>query len=362
MRRTILLLAVTLAALTAGSRSASAQVSGTPAAADSLSVALRAVGLGSDGVDFNGKYVRGNTTVAATDTIDGPLVVLTGTANIFGTVQGSVYSLWGDVVVHEGAQVNGGATAYRGRVILDGGRVNGAMTAWSARSPVAVADAVPMTRGRALQLAGGWTAMLIIIGILVLVIAATNMEATARILEQDFGRAFFLGVVGELGFLPLLLIATIALAITIVGVLLIPFVLVAAPIALAGMVTLGWLALALTMGRAVTRARAEGTSRAEALKALVFGVLLLMTPWIIAAALQGAGTAAAIARIVAIGIGWVGATAGLGASLLSRAGAGRRQPAERPMPPMQGWQTPTPVAGVAAARRPIPARPGATPQ
>jgi hypothetical protein len=362
MRRTILFFAVTLAAFTADSRSASAQVSGTPATTDSLSIALRAVGLTNDGVDFNGRYVRGNTTIAATDTIDGPLVVLTGTANIFGTVKGSVYSLWGDVVVHEGAQVNGGATAYRGRVILDGGRVNGAMTAWTARAPVAVADAAPMTRSRALQLSAGWTAMLVVIGILVLVIAATNMEATARILEHDFGRAFFLGVVGQLGFLPLLLLVTIALAITLVGVLLIPFLLVAAPIALAGMLTLGWLALALTTGRAVTRARADGSSRAEALKALVIGVVLLMAPWIVAAALQGSGTAAAIARIVAIGIAWVAATAGLGASLLSRAGAGRRQSAERPMPPMQGWQTPTPVAGVAAARRPIPARPGATPQ
>lgn len=362
MRRTIVLLAVTLLALTAAPRSGAAQVSGSVPTTDSVALAMREIGITQGVLDFNGKVVRGDHTVAATDTLAGPLVVIGGSAEVRGVVRGSVYALWGDVVVHEGANVLGGATAYRGRVILDGGRVRGALAAWSATVPAAVADAPPMTRGRALTLAGGWTAMLTVIGILVLVIAASNMEATARILEQEFGRAFFLGVVGQLGFLPVLLLATIALAITIVGALLIPFVLVAAPIALAGMLTLGWLALALTTGRALTRVRAEGASRAEALRALVFGVVLLMSPWFIAAALQGTGTAAVVARIVAVTVAWVAASAGLGAALLSRAGVGKRTPAERPQPPLQGWQTPTPVAGVAAARRPIPARPGATPQ
>jgi hypothetical protein len=147
-----------------------------------------------------------------------------------------------------------------------------------------------------------------------------------------------------------------------VGILLVPFLLVAAPIAFAGVVTLGWLALALMVGRALTRTRHEGTSRAESVRALVIGIALLMIPWLLAALLQGAGLVALLARIVAIAITWVAMSAGLGAALLSRAGAGRRVAAERPQPPMQGWQTPTPVAGVAAARRPIPARPGATPQ
>ena len=219
-----------------------------------------------------------------------------------------------------------------------------------------------MTRGRALQLSAGWTAMMIVVGLLVLVPFAPNLEATARALEQDFGRAFFLGVVAQLGFIPALLLVCLALVATVIGTPLVPFALVAAPVALAGFVTLGWLALALATGRAILRSRHDGASRAQALRALTLGTLLLMVPWILAAALQGAGTIAIIGRVAAVGITWVAATAGLGGAVLSRGGAGRKVAVERVQPPLQGWQTPTPVAGVAAARRPIPARPGATPK
>jgi hypothetical protein len=333
---------------------------GTP---DSVTKALGAIGLTESGLELNGRYARGNTTIVAGDTVRGPLVVVGGTADVYGVIAGDVHSLWGDVVVHEGADVLGAASAYRGRVILDGGRIRGSMESWQRATGGAVAAvAAPVTRGRALTLSVGWTAMFVIIGIIVLVLLASNIEATARVLEKDFGRAFFVGVLGQLGFLPLLLLTCVALAVTIVGILLIPFALVAAPVALAGFVTLGWLALALVTGRALSGAHRDGASRNEALRALTLGVVLLMAPWIVAAALHGTGMAALVARVVALTIAWVALSAGLGASLLSRAGAARRKNADRPQPPMQGWQTPTPITGVAAARRPIPARPGATPQ
>lgn len=363
MRRYMTRLAVTLLALTALARSGSAQTTGDGVPADSVLTAMRAVGLTEDGVKLNGRYIRGDATIAAGDTVRGPLVVVGGTAEIHGVIAGDVHSFWGDIVLHRGADVAGRASAYRGRVILDGGRVRGAMESWQPARPAGPATpAVPMTRGRALALSAGWTAMFVVVGLMVLVLLAGNLESTAKVLEKDFGRAFFVGVIGQLGFLPLLLLTCVALAVTVVGILLIPFALVAGPIALVGLVMLGWLALALITGRALTSARADGASRGDALKGLTLGVILLMLPWIIAAALQGAGMLALVARIVAIAIAWVAMSAGLGAAILSRAGAGKRRDAERPPPPLQGWQTPTPVAGVAAARRPIPARPGATPQ
>lgn len=374
MRTILTRLAVALLATTAVGAPATAQ--GTAPAApqsaaplrqdtppDSVVDALRAFGLTADGLRLNGRFSRGTDTVAAGDTLRGPFVVLGGNAEVHGVVAGDVHSFWGDVVIHRGAEVAGRASAYRGRVILDGGIVRGSMESWQpARAPAPAAAVPPMSRGRALALSAAWTAMLVVIGIAVLVLLASNLESTARVLEQDFGRAFFVGVMGQLGFLPLLLLACVVLAITIVGVLLIPFALVAGPIALAGFLTLGWLALALVTGRALAGARRDGASRGETLRALVFGVVLLMLPWVLAAALQGTGLGALLGRLVALAVTWVAASAGLGAALLSRAGAGERRPAERPQAPLQGWQTPTPVAGVAAARRPIPARPGATPQ
>ena len=361
MRRSMVVLAAALLALAAAPGSAGAQLSTAAVPAESVTVALGALHVSEDSVRLNGRYVRGDVTIAAGDTVRGPLVVIGGTAEILGVVAGDVHTLWGDVVVRQGGAVAGSATAYRGTVTIDGGQVRGSMGSWQ-RAAVAATATAPMSRARMLAVTGGWAAVLVVVGLLVLVLLAPNLERTARVLEEDFGRAFFVGVLGQFGFLPLLLLACVALAVTVVGILLIPFVLVAAPIALAGIITLGWLALALMAGRALTKARHEGTSRAEALRALVIGVGMLMTPWLLAAALQGTGMPALLARIVAVAIAWVAVSAGLGAALLSRAGGDRRASAERPQPPMQGWQTPTPVAGVAAARRPIPARPGATPQ
>jgi hypothetical protein len=336
-----------------------AQTSAAATAPDSVAAALRAFSLTEEGVEMNGRFVRGAALVVAGDTVQGPLVALGGDADVRGVVRGNVYAIFGDVIVRDGADVRGAANAWRGRVVVEGGRVRGGLRAW----PIAAARPAtpPMSRARALQLSVGWTGMLIIVGLLVLVVAAPNLEATARVVEQNFGRAFLAGVAGQLAFLPLLLLVVAALTVTVVGILLVPFALVVAPIALAGLVTLGWSAMALVTGRALRKSSA-GSPRAVLIATLGPGIALLMVPWIAAAALQGAGTLAVVAQIAAFAITWVAVTAGLGGALLSRAGTARAKRADATPSGPSSWQTPTPVAGVAAARRPVPARPNAAPR
>jgi hypothetical protein len=344
-----------IAALAFAPALAAAQVS-QAALDDSTRTALRAVGLDADGLQFRGFYeVNKTATIGVGDTVRGPLVVLRGDAVVRGTVLGNVTAIFGNVTIGEGADVHGSALAYRGRVVVEGGRVRGAIGA----RPVAAAaapPAPPMSRQQAITLAAGWAAMVLVVGLLALVVAGRQLDETARYLEQDFAKAFFVGVAAELGFLPLVLLAVVALTVTLLGILLIPFVLVAAPVALAGAITLGWLAAALLMGRAVFRAGA-GNDRAAMLRALVPGALLLFAPWFVAAGLQSAGPAAVVARAAAFAIAWVAASAGLGAVVLTR--ASRRRPAPQPAA-AGGWQTPTPIGGIAAARRPVPARPEPT--
>lgn len=340
--------------LAIGPAVASAQVSAA-ALDDSTRHALGALGLSADGLKFRADVTYDDTAhVAAGDTIHGPVIVIRGDADIRGTVFGNVTALFGDVIVHDGADVHGSASAWRGRVVVEGGRVRGAI---GARSATAAAEAAPpRTRAEALALAAGWAAMLLVVGLLALVVSGRQLDETVRALERDFAKAFAIGVAAELGFLPLLLLAVAALTVTLVGILLIPFVLVAAPIALIGAVTLGWLAVALMVGRAVFRS-ASSNDRGDLLRALVPGALLLFAPWLVAALLQESGNAAVIARAAAFAIVWVAATAGFGAVILARA---TRRAAARPAAATAGWQTPTPIAGVAAARRPVPARPETT--
>ncbi|HPV74947.1 MAG TPA: hypothetical protein PLX31_08620, partial [Gemmatimonadaceae bacterium] len=66
-------------------------------------------------------------------------------------------------------------------------------------------------------------------------------------------------------------------------------------------------------------------------------------------------------RIVALLVTYVAVTAGFGAALLSRGGSRRDAAvAQAPAPAMDAasWQTPTPVTGVVAARRPVAAAKG----
>lgn len=349
------------ALLVAAQPEVKAQVSAAAMPSDSVAAALRAFALTEDGVEINGRLVRGSALVPAGDTVRGPLVALNGDADVRGVVLGNVYAIFGDVIIRDGADVQGGVSAWRGRVTVEGGRVRGAMRAWPTAATRAAA--APMTRARALQLSVGWTGMLIIVGLLVLILAAPNLEATARVVEQNFGRAFLAGVAGQLAFLPLLLLVVASLTVTIVGVLLVPFALVVAPVALAGLITLGWCAMALVTGRALRRSTA-GSPRAVLIATLGPGIALLMVPWIGAAALQGSGAIALFAQITAFAVTWVAVTAGLGGALLSRAGTARAKPAAAATPSggVSSWQTPTPVAGVAAARRPVPARPDVTPR
>jgi hypothetical protein len=331
-----------------------AQVSAAAVPQDSVSVALRAFSLSEEGVALNGRLSRGDDTVAAGDTVAGPLVVINGHAEVRGTVLGNVYAIFGNVTIRDGADVRGGVAAWRGQVIVDGGRVRGSLRAWPVPPPRP--ERAPISTARALFLVAGWTGMMVVVGLLVLMLATPNLTATARVVEAGFGRVFLAGVVGQLAFLPLCLLLVVTLAVTIVGILLIPFALVVAPIALAGLVTLGWNALALVAGRALRKIPADA-SRGAILSAMGPGIVLLMLPWLLAAMLHGAGTAGFLARIVALAVTWVAATAGLGGALLSRAGTARPKRDAAPTGGPSSWQTPTPVAGVATARRPIPARP-----
>ena len=95
------------------------------------------------------------------------------------------------------------------------------------------------------------------------------------------------------------------------------------------------------------------------MKQLVIGIVLYLGMWVVAALFQWSPIVSGILRGIALAITYVAATAGFGAAILSRGGT-RRDVAE-PVPAatseQASWQTPTPITGVRAARRPTPAVP-----
>lgn len=300
-------------------------------------------------------FVRGSRNVPAGSTLTGPVGVAEGNLDVYGRVVGDAVVLGGDIVVHEGGEITGDAMAVNGHVRVAGGRVDGdtrSLNGFAARMGTPAA-APPMTTLDAVKLVVGWFAILFIIGVGVMMFAETNLDGVVLALERGFGRAFWFGVLGQLAILPVLLLLVVGLALTILGVLLVPFAIVAYVIAVAGVVTLGFLAVARLTGGALMRPHAA-TPRAMTLAALFAGLLLYLALWMGAALLTWSPVAGSVLRGVAIAVSWVAATLGFGAALASRAGT-QRPGAARPAPRATddlAWMTPTPVTGVAAARRP----------
>lgn len=307
----------------------------------------------------------GERRIAQGERVTGSVATVDGDLHIFGEVDGDALALDGDVIVHSGGVVRGDALAVSGRVRLDGGTVLGELRSLSSLPPPVIARAAepsPAERTmRSLSVAFGWLVMLALLGMGVLVLAGSYLDGVAETLSTRFAQSFWAGLAGQLALLPALIVLSIALAVTLIGILLIPFAVVAFVLAVCGMLALGFLAVALVTGRALTRERGrdDAALRVARLRAMLIGLVLYLGLWILAAAFTWAPLAGMALRTIAVAVSWVAATIGFGATLLSRGGARRpRAAAAASAVDAMSWQTPTPVSGVVAARRPTPATRG----
>ena len=337
----------------------------TQGPAPKLDQALRRdIGRIARSVDLTGvppadSFALGGRTIPAGSTVQGTVAAANGPLEISGHVTGNAIALRGDVVVHKGGVVDGDAVSIGGHVRIDGGSVYGEMrslsdlTSGAAAAPVAP----PLTTWGAMKLVLAWFLVLATIGIGVMLFAEHNLDGVVTVLERHLARAFWVGLLAELGLVPVLIVGVVALAITLIGILLIPFAIVAYIIAVAGLLALGFLAVARFTGRAFFRADPAASARSVTLQAMFAGLVGYLGLWFVVAAFTWFPAAQPVMRAVALAVTWVALTAGLGATVLSRAGTQHERPRDTAITsggsePL-AWQTPTPVAGVSAARRPV---------
>ncbi|HET7632830.1 MAG TPA: polymer-forming cytoskeletal protein [Gemmatimonadaceae bacterium] len=305
-------------------------------------------------------FALGGRTVPANTTVTGPLAAANGAVDVSGRVNGNVVALNGDVIVHQGGRISGDAVSVGGRVRLEGGTVLGEMRSLSGlpgSTDATAARAPAATTWGSMKVVLGWFVVLLLIGVGVMTFAERNLDGVVAVLERHLARAFWMGLLAEVALVPVLILGVVLLCITVIGILLVPFAIVAYVVAAAGLVALGFLAVARFTGRGLFRVDPGAPVRAVNLRALLTGLALYLGVWFIVAALTWVPAAQPVLRAIALAVTWVALTAGLGATLLSRAGTQYERPRDSSMngtgaePP--SWQTPTPVAGVAAARRPV---------
>lgn len=302
----------------------------------------------------------GGRTIAADSTVSGPVVVAGGDLRVEGTINGSAVVVAGDLIVGAKGRITGDAVAAFGDV-LNSGAIGGTARALtgrfgaSMRSLLRGDDARAVAEQRSpIRFALGWFTVMMLIGFGVLIFASPYLDGVVDVLGHSFGRSLMAGLAGMIGALPLLLLACVALAITVIGVLLIPFAVVAIVLAAAGLMTLGFIAAARLTGDAFGGSNlSQLGARGRALRGVVVGLSLYMGLWLLAAWAKDITVVGIALRLASALVTFVAVAAGFGAALISRAGTRRDFAVRQTAPAVSdvGWQTPTPVAGVAAARR-----------
>jgi hypothetical protein len=302
--------------------------------------------------------------------------VLTGDVDVRGQVRGDVVSVFGDVTVRPGARVTGSVRSLFGRARATGAQVDGGVQSGARSADVAVAPPHPYDPWAAVRVTLAWFAVLAVLGLGLLAGGGTHLDAVAAALEAAPGRSVLAGVAGQLALAPVLVVLVAALTVTVIGILAVPLAVVALVLAAAGLLTLGFLAAAFVLGRWATSGRPgpagrprAAAARGASLRALTAGLGGFAVVWAVAALLGGGAAAGLLVRAAAVALTWIAVTAGFGAALRSRAGtrgergrtaggAARGNDDGRGGVPV--WQTPTPISGVVAARRPVAAGPRPT--
>jgi hypothetical protein len=298
-------------------------------------------------------------------TVEGPLTVS-------GVVDGDVAAVEGDVIILPGAVVHGNATAVGGEVHQGGGIVQGEIRSTSGKiGPVAhVMAHTPRTARHEFRLSLACLALMLIIGIGILTFASEPLDAAAQAVSDQFGRALGYGIIGALAVVPLLVVLLVAAILTLIGILFTPVIVVAYSLVVLGIILVGFFAVAETTGRAVYRRRQAMdplSERGAKLRAIVTGIAIYGGMWVIAAILGGLPVVGVVLHVLASAITTIIILVGCGAVLVSRRDARTvatiRAQTGAPASPVPDllWQTPTPVGGVAAARRPTPPPPTSGP-
>ncbi|HMH26190.1 MAG TPA: hypothetical protein VK542_06390, partial [Gemmatimonadaceae bacterium] len=246
----------------------------------------------------------GDLTIPAGTTTSGSVAAIRGDLNVYGNVDGAATAILGDVIVHEGGRVRGGAVALGGHVRNEGGSILGVIKDVGAthnRSTVSFGGRPRTTLG-SLAAAFLWLVVLLLVGTFVLFFLRDYFTRAVEVITNETGRSLLTGVLGGLASIPALVAIVVLMAITIIGVVFIPIGVAAFLIAISGIAILGFLAAAHVTGIAIAGKRNAETPAGQELQFLYTGIIAFSALWIIAAAFTWFPILGSILRMLAFSV------------------------------------------------------------
>lgn len=265
------------------------------------------------------QVVTGDLVIPAGTTTSGSVMAIRGNLDVYGSVDGAATAVAGDVIVHEGGRVRGGAVALMGHVRNEGGSILGVIKDVGTthnRSTVSFGGR-PRTTVGSLVSAVIWLVALLLIGTFVLFYMRDYFTRAVEVVTNETGRSLFTGVLAGVVTVPAVIALCIGLAITIIGVFLIPIGVGAFLVAVSGIAILGFLAVAHVAGIAISRKSKSETPAGEELQYLFTGILAFSALWIIAAAFTWFPILGSLLRMLAFSITFVAVATGFGAVILT---------------------------------------------
>src|SRR5205814_9154010 len=243
----------------------------------------------------------GDLTIPAGTSTSGSVMAIRGNLDVYGNVDGAATAVLGDVIVHDGGSIRGGAVALGGHVRNEGGSVLGVIKDVGAthnRSTVSFGGRPRTTLG-SLVSALLWLVVLLLVGTFVLFFMRDYFKRAVEVVTNETGRSLLTGVLGGLASIPALVALVVAMAITIVGIFFIPIGVAVFLIAVSGIAILGFLGVAQVAGIAIAGKREAETPAGQELQFLYTGVLAFSALWIVAAAFTWFPILGAILRMLA---------------------------------------------------------------
>ena len=265
------------------------------------------------------RVTTGDMSVPAGTTTSGSVMVIRGDLDVYGNVDGAATAVLGDVIVHEGGRVRGGAVALGGHVRNEGGSILGVIKDVGAthnRSTISFGGRPRTTIGSLIS-AFLWVFVMLLVGTFVLFYLRDYFKRAVEVVTNETGRSLLTGAIGGVASIPALIAIIVAFAITIVGVFLIPVGVAVFLIALSGVAILGFLAVAQVAGVAIAGKREAETPAGQELQFLYTGILAFGALWIVAAAFTWFPILGSILRMLAFSVTLVAVVTGFGAVILS---------------------------------------------
>jgi hypothetical protein len=292
----------------------------------------------------------GDVTIASDEVVAGDVAVIVGSANIDGEVDGEVTVIGGSLTLGPNANIKRDVTVVGGKLVKDPrATIEGKV------SEVGVGDAIRNRREtRAPSRSAGWSywrdhglspflgfagtlvrvALVMLLAGIVLLVARGPVQQIADTAAAEPVKAWAIGFLAEILFVPVLVLTVVVLAVSIIGIPLLLLV----PVAIVGLMVVclvGFTGVAYHIGRLV-EGRFEQVRNSPYL-AMILGIGIIVSPLLLARLIGFVGGLGAITGVLmAAGfvIEYLAWTAGLGAAALAWFGRARSpQPPQVPQVP-----------------------------